>query len=255
MNLSLQHRTAIVTGAGGGLGRGIALALAAAGANVVIAARRRATGDETASLITQEGGVALSVEADVSQRTQIERTVAEAVRAFGGLHIVVHNASSGLSSVPARLTDIPDANWREQTAISLDCPFFLARAAFPHLKQHGKGRFIVLSSAQGATGGSMNPAYAAVKSGQRGFIRALSREWGRHGITVNAVMPAGLSEAAKNHFERNPQLRDLIYQQIPMGRLGDPRQDIGRAVVALASDTMGFVTGQAIAVDGGIITN
>src|SRR5271167_3724011 len=93
----LEGRTAIVTGAGGGLGRGIALALAAAGARVVIAARRQVTGDETAALIEREGGHALPIEADVRVRADVERCTAAALRAYGALHIVVHNAASGLS--------------------------------------------------------------------------------------------------------------------------------------------------------------
>lgn len=249
----LEGRTAIVTGAGGGLGRGIALALAAAGACVVIAARRQVTGDETASLIEREGGRALSMQADVSVRAEVERSVAAAVSVFGALHIVVHNAASGLSGIPAQLTDITDEQWHEQARISLDGLFFLARASYAHLRGHGRGRLIVLASAQGATGGSMNPAYTAVKSGQRGFVRALAREWGVHGITVNAVLPAGLTDAAKAHMERNPKLRELIKKQNPMGHLGDPRTEIGAAVVGLASDAGCYINGQSLAVDGGII--
>jgi 3-oxoacyl-[acyl-carrier protein] reductase len=251
--LDLAGRVAIVTGAGGGLGRGIALALAAAGANIVIAVRRRATGDETVSLIEGEGGRARSIQADVGVRDDVERAVAAAIEAFGALHIVVHNAASGLSGIAARLGDITDESWHEQARISLDGLFYLARAAYPHLRDHGHGRLIVLSSAQGATGGSMNPAYSAVKSGQRGFVRALAREWGASRITVNAVLPAGLTEAAKAHMERNPALRELIEKQNPMGHLGDPRTEIGAAVAALASDAGGYINGQSLAVDGGII--
>ncbi len=251
--LDLHGRTALVTGAGGGLGRGIALALAAAGAQVVIAARRQATGDETAALIEREGGRALSVQADVSVRAEVERSIAAALSAFGALHIVVHNAASGLSGIPARLTDISEQNWHEQTRIALDALFFLARASYVHLRVHGRGRLLVLASAQGVTGGSMNPAYTAVKSGQRGFVRALAREWGIHGITVNAILPAGLTDAAKAHMERNPNLRELIRRQNPMGHLGDPRSEIGAAVVGLASDAGCYINGQLVAVDGGII--
>jgi len=249
----LNGRVALITGAGSGLGRGIALALADAGAQVVIAARRRVTGDETAALIEREGGKVLSIEADVSVRADVERSIAAALRAYGALHIVVHNAASGLSGIPARLADISEEQWQEQRRVSLDGLFFLARASYLHLRGHGRGRLIVLASAQGVTGGSMNPAYTAVKSGQRGFIRALAREWGVHGITVNAILPAGLTDAAKAHLERNPALRELIKKQNPMGHLGDPRHEIGAAVVGLASDAGRYINGQSVAVDGGII--
>ena len=186
-------------------------------------------------------------------RADVERTIAAALGAFGALHIVVHNAASGLSGIPAQLNEISEQNWHEQTRVSLDALFFLARAAYGHLRGHGRGRLIVLASAQGATGGSMNPAYAAVKSGQRGFVRALAREWGVHGITVNAILPAGLTDATKAHIERNPNLRELIKKQNPMGHLGDPRTEIGAAVVGLASDAGCYINGQSVAVDGGIV--
>jgi NAD(P)-dependent dehydrogenase (short-subunit alcohol dehydrogenase family) len=252
--LDLHGRTAIVTGAGGGLGRGIALALAGAGANVMIAARRRLTGDETRALIEREGGRAVVVQTDVGVRADVERCIDATLTAFGALHIVVHNAASGLSGVPARLTDLIEANWHEQTRISLDGLFFLARASYPHLCAHRQGRFIVLSSGQAVTGGSMNPAYTAVKAGQRGFVRALAREWGCRGITVNAVLPAGLTEAAEAHMRRHPTLVALIKKQNPMAHLGDPRSEIGAAIVGLASDAGCYVNGQSLAVDGGIIT-
>ena len=102
-NALLQGRTAIVTGAGGGIGRGLALALAAQGANVIIAARRASTGDETRALVEAAGGRALCVQTDVAQRPDVNRAVAAAIDTYGALDIVVHNASSGLSSQPISL--------------------------------------------------------------------------------------------------------------------------------------------------------
>ena len=250
----LEGRTAIVTGAGGGIGRGLALALADGGANVVIAARRAETGDETRGLIVAEGGRALCVPTDVARRADVEAAVARAVGHFGGLDIVVHNASSGQSSVPTKCEEIDDARWDEQFGIALDAAYYLAQAAFAPLRDSGRGRFVILSSAQALHGGAMNPIYAAVKSAQRGMAKALAREWGPHGITVNAVAPAAETDATKAHFERHPQLRWQIMSMIPLRRLGDIRQDIGGAIVALCSDHMRFVTGQIIPVDGGAYT-
>jgi NAD(P)-dependent dehydrogenase (short-subunit alcohol dehydrogenase family) len=247
----LEGRTAIVTGAGGGVGRGIAQALAADGANVVIAARRAATGNETLALIQAAGGSAVVVETDVARRSAVEAAVAATLAAFGRLDIVVHNAASGHSGRPTKCEEIADADWDEQSAIALDAAFYLARASFAHLRDSGRGRFIILSSAQALHGGAMNPIYASVKSAQRGMAKALAREWGPHDITVNAVAPAAETEAAKLYFERNPQLRDQILSLVPMRRLGDSNADIGGAIVALCSDHMRFVTGQTIPVDGG----
>jgi NAD(P)-dependent dehydrogenase (short-subunit alcohol dehydrogenase family) len=250
----LQGRIAIVTGAGGGIGRGLAQALAAAGANVVIAARRASTGDETRALIDAEGGSAISVQTDVARRADVEAAVKAAITTFGGLDIVVHNASSGQSSVPTKCEEIDDARWDEQYAIALDAAFYLAQASFAHLRDTGRGRFIILSSAQALHGGAMNPIYASVKNAQRGMVKALAREWGPHNITVNGIAPAAETDATKAHFERHPQLRQQILSVIPLRRLGDMRDDIGGAIVALCSEHMRFVTGQVIPVDGGAYT-
>src|SRR5258706_5728262 len=250
----LQGRTALVTGAGGGIGRGLAQALAAAGANVVIAARRASTGEETRALIESEGGRALCVQADVARRADVEAAVAAALRAYGALDIVIHNASSGQSSAPTKCEEITDAQWDEQYAIAIDAAYYLAQSAFGHLRASAHGRFVILTSAQALHGGAMNPVYAAVKSAQRGMVKALARECGPHGITVNGIAPAAATEATQAHFERHPQLREQILSTIPLRRLGDMRQDIGGAVVALCSDDMRFVTGQVLPVDGGAYT-
>ena len=254
MQALLAGRTAIITGAGGGIGRGLAQALGAAGANVIVAARRAETGDETCGLIAAEGGRALCVAGDVADGHHVRRVVDAALQHFGGLDIVVHNASSGQSSVPTPCEDIDEPRFDEQYGVALDAAFHLAQAAFEPLKASGRGRFIILSSAQALHGGAMNPVYAAVKNAQRGLAKALAREWGPHGITVNAIAPAAETDATKVYFERNPQIRAQILGTIALRRMGEMREDIGGAVVALCSDLMRFVTGQIIPVDGGAYT-
>ena len=156
--------------------------------------------------------------------------------------------------MPTKCEEIDDARWDEQYAIALDAAFHLAQASFAHLRDTGRGRFIILSSAQALHGGAMNPIYASVKNAQRGMVKALAREWGPHDITVNAIAPAAETDATKAYFERNPQIREQILSVIPLRRLGDMRDDIGGAIVALCSDQMRFVTGQLIPVDGGAYT-
>lgn len=250
----LHGRTALVSGAGGGVGRGIALALATAGAHIVVAARRETTGSETAALIRQQGGNAICVETDIARREDVENAIARCVEKFGGLDIVVHNATSGFSGAPIALEDINDARLEAEASIALDGAFFLARAAFPHLRDHGHGRFIVLTSVEGVHGGSINPVYGTVKAGQRGFIKSLAREWGQYNILVNGINPAALTDAAEEHFKRFPEALAKVNAAIPLGRMGDPRADIGGAAVALSSDMMRFVTGQIINVNGGFFT-
>jgi len=250
----LKGRTAIVTGAGGGIGRGLACALGLAGANVVIAARRAATGEETAALVREAGGVALAVETDVADRAAVDRMVAAAAQAFGGVDIAIHNASSGLSGKGFKLEEVTDADWDEQCGVALGAAFHLAQATFPYLRDTGRGRFIVFNSSQGLHGGAMNPVYAATKSAQRGFVKALAREWGPYDIVVNAVAPAALTDAAKTYLESDPERSAKAMASFPLGRMGDMRDDIGGAVVALCSDYWRYVTGLTVPVDGGYYT-
>jgi NAD(P)-dependent dehydrogenase (short-subunit alcohol dehydrogenase family) len=249
----LAGRVAIVTGASGGVGRGLARALALSGARVVVAARSPAGGPETVALIEAEGGRALFVATDVCDADAVRRTVEASVQAFGGLDIVVHNAASTLAR-PTPLEDIDDALWAEQAGVSLDALHHLAHAALPHLRDTGRGRFLVLSSAQGQHGGAMNPAYTALKAAQRGFVKALAREWGPYDIVVNALAPAALTDAAKAYLEADPERTREAMKSFPLGRMGDMRDDIGPAAVAMCSDLWRYVTGQTINVDGGYYT-
>jgi 3-oxoacyl-[acyl-carrier protein] reductase len=216
--------------------------------------RRAATGDETVALIRGEGGEALSIETDVARREQVDRAVALAVERYGGLDIMIHNASSGLSGHPAQLQDITAQAWDEQLAVGMNGSLHCAQAAFPHLKRSGHGRYIGLNSAFGLHGAGMNPVYAAGKGALRGFIKALAREWGPHGITVNAIAPASATDASDAFFEQNPPLKEAFLRNFPMRRMGQPRQDIGGAVVAMCSDGFGYVSGQTLFVDGGLMT-
>ena len=250
----LQGRTALVTGAGGGVGRGIALALAAEGANVVIVARRKSTGDETAGLITREQGTALVIECDVSVRAEIDAAVSLAVATFGGLDIAVNNAVNREAAYPLALEDVTDVKWHTQASVSWDAAYFLAQAALPHLKSSVRGCFVVLASNLGMHGGAHNPIYSALKGGVRGFVKALAREWGPYQITVNAIGPVAATEPTEMFLNEHPEALEQLMRAFPLGRIGNPRDDIGRAVVAICSDDFGFVTAQNIQVDGGLYT-
>jgi NAD(P)-dependent dehydrogenase (short-subunit alcohol dehydrogenase family) len=251
---ALSGRTAIVTGAGSGIGRGLALSLAAAGCRVVLAVRRESTGEETAALIETEGGISLVVQCDVTQEGDIVRAVEQGVREFGGLDIVVQNANAADSAHPMALETVTAENFHTQSRVAWDAAFWLARASLHHLKKSAAGRFILLGSAFGLHGAGFNPVYAALKGGYRGLSKALAREWGRYGITVNAIQPAAATEPTEIFFNQYPEVRDAYMKNFPMGRMGRPREDIGGAVVALCSDDCGFVTAQSIQVDGGLYT-
>ena len=251
----LTGRVALVTGAGGGIGRGIALAFSTAGARVVVTGRRGPTCDATVASIAAEGGTAIAVEADVGDAAAVQRAVQAAIDRFGRLDIVVQNANAGGDSArPIAIEDIVEEDLLRQARVAWDGSFHCAQAALPHLKASGHGRFIVLGSSFGLHGAAMNPIYSALKGGDRGFVKSLAREWGPHGITVNAIEPSASTEPTEVFFAQNPAVRDMYLKMFPLGRMGSPRHDIGRAVVALCSDLMGYVTGQNIPVDGGLYT-
>jgi NAD(P)-dependent dehydrogenase (short-subunit alcohol dehydrogenase family) len=250
----LRGKSALVTGAGGGVGRGLALALAAAGARVTIAARRAATGDETAALIRAEGGEALSVECDVAQANAVEHAVERAVAGFGGLDILIHNAASGLSGMAAALEAITEEAWDEQVGVAVGGLFHCARSGLPHLARSGRGRFIAFGSAYGLHAAGMNPAYAAMKAATRGFAKALTREWGPRGIGVFVIAPSSASEGSEAFFSQFPEVKKQYLANFAFGRMGDPRRDIGETVVALCSSRFDYLTGQTLVVDGGLYT-
>lgn len=253
-NTLLNGRTALITGAGQGIGLGIAQALASAGARIVLAVRRRDAGDAALERIRSVGGDGLVVVADVTSAEQMNAAVDEAVRAFGGLDIAIHNANNPVSAMPIALDAVTDADWSAQAAVAHDGAFLLAKAAHPHLKASGNGCCILLLSAFGLHGAGMNPVYAALKGGDRGFVKALAREWGRDGIRVMGVAPAALTAPAEVFFNQHREIRDSYLANFPLGRMGRPTEDIGGAVTALCSDLCGYVTGQTLVVDGGLFT-
>jgi 3-oxoacyl-[acyl-carrier protein] reductase len=251
----LEGRVALVTGAGSGIGRGIALALCAAGAHVAVTGRRLATCEDTLRLIDEEQGIAIAIEMDVTSDEAVRDAMTHVEKQWGRLDIVVQNANAGGdSSHPVALEHVTEDDWYRQARVAWDGTLHCARAALPLLKASGRGRFVVLGSAFGLHGAAMNPVYSALKGGDRGLVKSLAREWGPYGITVNAIEPAALTEPAEVFFQQNPAVREKFMSMFPLGRIGSPREDIGRAVVALCSDHMGYVTGQNLPVDGGLYT-
>lgn len=247
----LAGRVALVTGAAANLGVGIVEALVDAGAAVVLGARKLAAAETGAAALREQGARVIAVCNDVTESGSAQEIVGRAVNEWGRLDIVIHNASSRLSSMPTRLEDVDDDAWQEQWAVGLGAAQRLAAAAFEPLLASGRGRFFVMSSTQGLHGGSMNPCYTAIKSGLRGFAKSLAREWGPHGILVSAIAPAALTGPAKDYLERNSAFSSMIASNTPLGRLGDPREDIGRTIVAMCGDDWNYVTGLTLMVDGG----
>jgi 2-hydroxycyclohexanecarboxyl-CoA dehydrogenase len=244
----LDGRVALVTGAGQGIGRGTALALAKEGAAVALAGRTLSKCEAVAAEIADLGGRALPIACDVSVREQIDAAVAATVSAFGGIDILVNNAQS---SVQAKLEDTTDADidiaWRTGALAT----FHAMQAAFPHLRASGCGSIVNFGSSTAIEGNVAFGAYAMAKEAIRGLSRVAAREWGAFGIRVNVIVPNALSPASAQFRDAHPERFARMEARVPLGRVGDPENDIGRAVVALAADDLTYLSGQTLMLTGG----
>ena len=243
----LEGRVAIVTGAGGGLGVGICQSLAAAGAKVACVGRTHESIDEAARLVQELGGTAVAVLCNVADGEQVQAMVETVVAELGGLDILVNNAA-----IYSRRewTEITPDEWDEILATNLKGYFLCAQSAFPHLKAGGNGRIINVSSVTFFGGTPMLLDYVASKGGIVGFTRALAREIGPDGVTVNTISPGAFpTDAEKIHPDQEGYNQHILNMQA-IKRRGTP-EDMGNLVVFLAGNTASFITGQLIAIDGG----
>lgn len=244
---SLQGRVALVTGGGRGIGAAIASRFAESGAQVLIANRTAEAGEAVAGAIRAQGGVAEAMGCDIGQRAQAEEAVAEAVRRFGALDIVVHNAAV---NPWARIESLADDALDQTLAVNLKACFWLVQAALPHWRSRGAGRMLVTSSVTGPRVAMPGCAhYAASKAGVNGFIRSAALELAAERITVNGVEPGYIAKQGGSLLS-DPARAERIARHIPAGTLGKP-EDIAWAMCYLASDAASYVTGQTLVVDGG----
>jgi 2-hydroxycyclohexanecarboxyl-CoA dehydrogenase len=245
----LTGKRAVVTGSGQGIGRGIALALAEAGATVILAGRTLAKVERVAEEIRAAGGEALAVRCDVGEPSDVEALFADPVASIGGLDVLVNNAQS----VPPnrRLDEVPMEDVELALTTGPVATLRCMQAAFPHLRERG-GSIVNLGSNTGVEGAPLFGAYAMAKEGIRGVSRVAAREWGRFGIRVNVICPFGDSPSAVEFNEAHPDAAKAILRSTPLGRMGACLDDVGRAVAALVSDDMGYLTGATLMLDGGL---
>ncbi len=247
-SFSLSGRSAIVTGSGRNIGRAVALTLAAQGAAVIVNGHRdRAAVDAVVDEISAAGGRAHGVMADVSSPQEVERLVREAIERFGSADIVVSNVA--LRRMQPFL-EISVEDWRQVLGTNLDPAFFLARSAIPHMRSRRWGRIVFVSGFDAFWGHVTQRAHSvAAKAGLHGLAKALAREFGADGITVNTLAPGAIdTERDWSQYKHQPKAE--IEREIPLGRFGDV-QEVAAACLFLASDAGGFVSGQALHVNGG----
>lgn len=243
----LGGRVAVVTGGGGGLGEGISLALAAAGAAVAVADVEPDRAEARAAQVRAAGGTALAVSVDVADRASVEAMAGTVVRELGGIDVLVNNAAI----YPRRpWTEVPEEEWDAVLATNLKGYFLCARACFDSMTARGHGRIVNVASVTFFGNLSLLLPYVSSKGGVVGFTRALAREVGPDGVTVNAVSPGAFpTDAEKIHPDPEGYNRWILEQQ-SLKRRGTP-EDIGNLVVFLASDASSFITGQLFEIDGG----
>ena len=234
-----------MTGASRGIGRAIAERLAAGGA-VVICVARGTNADATAAAITAAGGTAEAVGADVTDAAAVEGLIKSVIEKHGKLDILVSNAGITRDQLMLRMKR---SDWDEVVATNLTASFLLCQAALKPMIRARSGRIIAISSVVGQTGNAGQANYAASKAGLIGFCKSLAREVASRQVTVNVVAPGlietdmttAITEAAKTDWSA----------QIPLGRMGTPAE-IAAAVSFLASDEASYITGQVLAVNGGM---
>lgn len=244
MSGALEGRLALVTGAGAGIGEGIARRFADEGARVVIAELDEAAGRAVAENV---GGI--FVRTDVADREQVENAVQTALSEYGAIDIVVNNAWGG--GAIGRVETKTDEQLAHGIAVGYYGPYWAMRAAFPHMKARGWGRVVNLCSLNGVNAHVGTLEYNAAKEALRTLTRTAAREWAATGVTVNALCPAAKSQAFFRAIGDYPELEAMADAANPMGRMGDPYDDIAPVAVFLASEACRYLTGNTLFVDGG----
>jgi 3-oxoacyl-[acyl-carrier protein] reductase len=242
----VQGKVALVTGASRGIGRAVAIKLAAEGASVVVSATTEAGAQKTADEILSAGGKALAVKVDVTVADEVASLVTKTVEAFGRLDILVNNAGITRDGLLMRMKE---ADWQEVIDTNLRGTFLCTREVSKIMTKARSGRIINISSVVGQMGNPGQANYCASKAGIDGLTKSVARELARRNVTVNSIAP-GFIET--DMTEALPEkTRDALIQQIPLERLGSV-DDVANAVLFLASDLAGYITGQVLSVNGGM---
>ncbi len=243
----LRGKVALVTGSSKGLGLAMARALAQSGADVIVNGRDAASLVPVVKEISELGATATAIAADLGQRKEVERLIAEAIAWKGHLDILVNNAGI-IRRAPA--ADHSDADWDAVLSVNLDGVFTACRAAGRHMLARGSGKIVNTASLLSFFGGFTVPGYAASKGGVGQLTKALSNEWAGRGVQVNAIAPGYMRTDNTAALQGDPVRSKEILSRIPAGRWGEPA-DLEGTIVFLASPASDYLSGQVLAVDGG----
>ncbi|MDY6793956.1 MAG: 3-oxoacyl-ACP reductase family protein [Actinomycetota bacterium] len=247
--MSLEGKTALVTGGSGGLGRVHGLVLAEHGADVALTYNRnREKAEEVVTEIEAIGRKAMAVKMDLSDEESVNQGVEAVHKELGPVVILVNNAAAGIVRA-ITVTEMRKEDWDADMSINLTGPFLLAKAVFPGMLENSWGRIVNVSSVTGTMGGFGQCSYAASKAGLLGLTKTLALEGARKNITCNSVV-LGVYDAG-SFYEVAEPFRERIIKRVAMRRSGDPRE-LSEVIAFLASEESSFITGEAIEVSGGI---
>ncbi|AKK10658.1 SDR family NAD(P)-dependent oxidoreductase [Corynebacterium uterequi] len=244
--MRLDNKVAIITGAGSGFGAATAELFAERGAKVVVVDINAAAAEAVAAKITEAGGEAISVAANVADEKDVQAFVASAVDTYGHLDILFNNAGV---YVPGTVEETDLAGWEKSVAVNLTAVFLGMKYAMPHLKET-KGTIISTASAGGIIGFPGAIGYAATKGGVISLTRGAAVDYARDGVRVNAIAPGTGVTGMTEKLLEDPTIKEAFLAPIPEGRLGEPK-DVAHAALFLASDFSSYITGHVLPVDGG----
>ena len=248
MNLSLENKVALVTGGSRGIGRAIALGLARSGADVIVASRKIDDLEKVATEIKALGRKSLAVATHIGRLDEIKNLVEKSEAQFGRIDILVNNAATNPSMAAA--IDIDDRAWDSIMNLNLKGLFFLSQAVARLMKQKGGGKIINIASVAGISPDIL-PVYSISKAGVIMTTKVMAQQWAIYNIRVNAIAPSLTKTKFSEPLWSNQDILNFAMSKTPLGRPAEPEDMVG-AVVFMASDASSYVTGQVLAIDGGI---
>jgi dehydrogenase/reductase SDR family protein 4 len=248
MEYPLKNKVALITGASRGIGRAAALGLAEAGADLVIASRKLPDLENAATEIKKTGGKCQAVAAHVGKSEEIDALVKRVVDDFGRIDILVNNAATNPTMASAM--DIDERAWDSIMNLNLKGLFFLSQAVARVMKEKGGGKIINVASIAGITPDIL-PVYSISKAGVIMATKVMAQQWAQYNIRVNAIAPGLTKTRFSEALWKNDEILRLAMSRTPMARPAEPEEMVG-TIVYLASDASSYVTGQVIAVDGGV---